>query len=49
MEIEAESLSDARGCLERHEKEKHKRKPIGSFGIEYDHYSGWAKDGPLIP
>jgi len=48
MESDVESLSDARGCLESHEKENHKGKPVGSFGIEYDHDSGWAKDGPLI-
>jgi len=28
----AESLEDARNKLEKHEKEKHKGKPIGTFG-----------------
>lgn len=31
-EKSAESLSGARASLEEHEREKHKEKPIGSFG-----------------
>ena len=47
FKVQANSLAHARELLEAHEKEKHKGKPVGSFGQQkkwkLPSYSAWEK------